>query len=122
MAENETTRDDGLTPHRINIEHAVEELVDRMLADPDGRDVETERDDLLAVIYGWQQEIATDGRRAGLAAPDHRADNELRAAFAPLFAPNAVEVEFYARTLEAGGYSLAADVMRAARALLDDTR
>lgn len=50
--------------HRIDIEAAVAYACDGMLNDPDGRDVETERDDLLAVIYGWQQEIATDERRA----------------------------------------------------------
>lgn len=50
--------------HRINIEEAVEQAVAAMLEDPDGRDVETERDDLLAVIYGWHQEQIMDVLRA----------------------------------------------------------
>ena len=45
--------------HQIDIEEAVGLACERMLDDPDGRDAITERDDLLAVIYAWQQEQRT---------------------------------------------------------------
>lgn len=42
--------------HRIDIESVVEQVVTNLLLDPDGRDIQTERDDLLAVIYAWEKE------------------------------------------------------------------
>lgn len=42
--------------HRIDIAAAVQETVDNMLNDSEGRDVQTETDDLLAVIYAWREE------------------------------------------------------------------
>jgi len=42
--------------HRIDIERAVEAAIEALLEDPDGRDIETERDDLLDVIYAWRDE------------------------------------------------------------------
>lgn len=50
-----------MSPHRIDIEAAVRGRVEHILEDPEDIDVETEN--LLAVIYGWQQEVATDVRR-----------------------------------------------------------
>lgn len=52
------------TGHRVDIEQAVQAAVANMLEDPDGREVETERDDLLAVIYCWRDEALADARRA----------------------------------------------------------
>jgi hypothetical protein len=50
--------------HRIDIALAVGQAIDEILDDPDGRDVGTERDDLLAVIYAWHQEQLADLRRS----------------------------------------------------------
>lgn len=70
------------TPHRINLEEAVELVVTGLLQDPDGREVEVERDGLLAIIYAWADEQATDKERSNPYAFDDLGDPELnKAAF-----------------------------------------
>lgn len=69
-------------PHRIDIEEAVELVVTGLLTDPEGREVEVERDGLLAIIYAWAEEQATDKERANPYAFDDLGDPELnKAAF-----------------------------------------
>jgi hypothetical protein len=68
-------------PHRIDIEQAVEEAVINMLDDPAGRDWVTERDDLLSVIYAWQEEqttsVTSPGDMDSKGQPRERTDSQV---------------------------------------------